>query len=83
MNLKQICGKNIRYYRHQKNLTQEQFAEKSNLDVSYVSELENGKYGPTFDRLEEIAKILDVEPYILLKETNNTHKKLPTRVNIK
>ena len=31
-----------------KNMTQEKFAERVDLNASYVSELENGKYGPTF-----------------------------------
>ena len=57
MKLKQIFGKNIKYYRFQKNLTQEEFAERVNLNPSYVSELECGKYGPTFEKIEEIAGV--------------------------
>ena len=83
MNLKQIFGKNVRYYRFQKNLTQEKFAERANLNASYVSELENGKYGPTFEKVEEIAKVLEVMPYLLFQENDNTHKKLPNRVDMK
>lgn len=74
VNLKQIFGKNVRYYR---------FAERVDLNASYVSELENGKYGPTFEKVEEIAKALNVTPYILFQETKNTHKKLPSRVDMK
>lgn len=83
MNLKQIFGKNVRYYRYQKNYTQEKFAEKVDLNASYVSELESGKYGPNFEKVEEIAKVLDVLPYVLFQETSNTHKKLPNRVDMK
>ena len=57
MTLKQIFGKNIKYYRFLRKMTQETFAEKVNLNASYVSELENGKYGPTFEKIEEIAKV--------------------------
>ena len=83
MNLKQIFGKNVRYFRFQKGYTQEKFAEKVNLNASYVSELENGKYGPTFEKIEEIAKVLDVKEYMLFYETNKTHEQLPTRVDMK
>lgn len=83
VNLKQIFGKNVRYYRFEKNMTQEKFAERVDLNASYVSELENGKYGPTFEKVEEIAKVLNVTPYILFQETKNTHKKLPSRVDMK
>lgn len=83
MNLKEIFGKNVKYYRFKKDMTQEKFAEYVNLNASYVSELENGKYGPTFEKIEEIAKILHVKPYILFQETENTHKRLPNRVDMK
>lgn len=82
VNLKQIFGKNIKYYRFEKKLTQEEFAERVNLNPSYVSELECGKYGPTFEKIEEIANALNVEPYILFQENENTHKNLPNRVDM-
>ena len=83
MNLKQIFGKNVRYYRFKKGYTQEKFAELVNLNSSYISELESGKYGPTFENIEVISKVLEVKPYVLFEETTNTHKKLPTRVDMK
>ena len=83
MTLKQIFGKNVRYYRYQKNYTQEKFAEKVNLNASYISEHESGKYGPNFEKVEDIAKVLGVEPYVLFQETKNTPKTLPNRVDMK
>lgn len=83
MTLRQIFGKNVKYYRFQKNLTQEQLAEKVNLDFVHIGKLERGLYGPTFDNIENIAKALDVKPNILFEETENTHKKLPNRVDMK
>lgn len=83
MTLKQIFGKNVKYYRYKNNYTQEKFAEQVNLNASYISELENGKYGPTFEKIEEIAKVLGVKPHILFEENANTHKKLPNRVDMR
>ena len=83
MTLKQIFGKNVKYFRFQKGITQEQFAEKVDLNASYVSELECGKYGPTFEKIEVIAKVLGVDAYILFQESKITHTKLPSRVDMK
>ena len=83
MTLKQIFGKNVKYYRFLRKMTQEKIDEKVNLNASYVSELENGKYGPTFEKVEEIAKVLNVKVYKLFEENDNTHKTLPKRVDMK
>ena len=83
LTLKQIFGKNVRYYRYKKGYTQEKFAERVDLNASYVSELESGKYGPTFEKIETIAKVLNIKPHLLFQETENTHKKLPARVDMK
>ncbi len=73
----------MRYYRYEQGLTQERFAEKVELNASYVSEIESGKYGPNFDKIETISKVLDIKPYLLFQETENTHKQLPNRVDMK
>ncbi len=73
----------MRFFRYEKGYTQELFAEKVDLNASYVSEIESGKYGPKFDKIEAIAEVLGVSPYVLFQETENTHKKLPDRVDKK
>lgn len=82
MTLKQIFGRNVRFYRYNIGLTQEKFAEKLDLNSSYISEIENGKYGTTFENVERISKILGVQAYILFQETDDTHKRLPSRVDM-
>ena len=72
MTLKQLFGRNVRYYRFQKNFTQEKLAELVDLNASYVSEIENGRYGPTFEKIEEIARVLNVKPNLLFEENSNT-----------
>lgn len=39
-------------------LTQAQMAEKTGIDQSNISKLENGKLNPTFEMLEKLAKPL-------------------------
>ena len=83
MNLKQIFGRNMRFYRYEKGLTQEELAEKVELNSSYISEIESGKYGPTFEKVELISRVLGIKAYLLFQENENTHKRLPNRVDMK
>ncbi len=83
MNLKKIFGKNLRYYRHQKGYTQEELAELTDLYPSYMSDIENGRYGPSFENIELIAKILEIKPEQLFTDSDITHTKLPRRVDKK
>lgn len=82
MTLKQIFGKNIKYYRYENKLTQEQLSEKANINPKHLGEIENGKYSTSFDNVEQIAKVLNVETYKLFQETEKTHKNLPSRVDM-
>ena len=66
-----------------KNFTQEKLAELVDLNASYVSEIENGRYGPTFEKIEEIARVLNVKPNLLFEENSNTYKTLPNRVDMR
>ncbi len=58
---------NIKWYRFNKGLSQEKLAELSNTTPKYISDLERGKFCPSFTKLQEIAKALDIEAYVLLK----------------
>ena len=81
--LKHIFGKNLKHYRYLKGITQEDLAEYTNLNASYISELENGKYGTTFDTIEVLSEVLGVEPYKFFQETEDTYKELPNRVDMR
>lgn len=81
MSLKDIFGQNLKYYRYQKGYSQEKLAEIVDLNSRYVSDIENGKYSVSFDKIEKIAKALSIEPYLLFKK-DESHIKLPARVDI-
>uniref|UniRef100_UPI00241CE5D2 helix-turn-helix domain-containing protein n=1 Tax=Cloacibacillus evryensis TaxID=508460 RepID=UPI00241CE5D2 len=49
----------IQKYRIARRLTQENLAEKVDLSVSYISEIENGKKRPSLKTLEKIAAALE------------------------
>lgn len=44
--LKECFAINLKWYRFNKNYTQEYLAELSNLTAKYISDLERGKYSP-------------------------------------
>lgn len=47
-------------------MSQEALADAAKVDRTYISALERQKYSVTIDRLDEIAKELGVETYVLL-----------------
>ncbi len=56
----------IRFFRHAKGLTQEQMAEKLDITPVAYSNIERGKSGILMERLEEIAKVIEVDLLELL-----------------
>jgi transcriptional regulator with XRE-family HTH domain len=66
-----ICeqfGINLRRIRHERGFTQEELAYRVGMDVSYLSELENGRKEPCLRKLKEISQGLDVPLAELLRE---------------
>lgn len=80
-NIRKVLGANVKYYRHLIGFTQEQLAEKCNLSPRYISNIENSNGNVSIDTLENIAKFLKVESYLLIKPQK--HPVLPKRVNMK
>ena len=54
-----LCNR-VKYLRKIKKLTQAQLAEKLDLSINYVSQIERGIATPTFQTLEGLAKGLEV-----------------------
>lgn len=63
--IKQKVGKNIRYYRLQKGLTQINLAKHTGLRQTYISEVERGKINISILNINLISESLDVPVYIL------------------
>lgn len=57
---RQILGKTIVELRKDKKLTQEELAEKSSINVSYLAKIENGYVNTTVRYLIKIARGLEV-----------------------
>ena len=61
-------GINIKSERLRKNLSQERLAELTNISRNSVSLIESGKINPTILKVIDIARVLDVDVNILIKE---------------
>ena len=58
-----ICirfGKNVRFYRLQLGVSQEELAHGSDSNRTYISDLERGTRNPSLEVVERIARALNV-----------------------
>ena len=53
-------GLNVVYYRKKNRWSQIQLAEKADIDRTYVSSIERGVVGPSFDVLFELSDALGI-----------------------
>ena len=68
MDIKRVAGDNIRFIRQKRMLSQETLATKSGISLSYIKYVEKGEdYAISIVKLEKIAKVLKVEPGLLLE----------------
>lgn len=66
-NVKKRFGKNLRKFRRQKKLSQEELSLDLDLDGSYIGKVENAKLNITIDKMISIADYLGVEVVELFK----------------
>jgi transcriptional regulator with XRE-family HTH domain len=65
--IKATLGKNIKFLRHRKALTQANLAEKANISIIFLSSIERGTKYPKPDVLAKIANALEIEAFELFK----------------
>jgi transcriptional regulator with XRE-family HTH domain len=66
MDMRKLVGRNVRRIRAEREMTQEQFAERSGFSQQYISDLERGRRNPTIVSLYELAQALGATPVELL-----------------
>ena len=83
MNSMDIVGLNTKWYRYQKGLTQEDFADITDFKMAYISTIENGHANLTCKNIDYIAESLNIKPILLFDEkTAILAKNLPKRVDM-
>jgi transcriptional regulator with XRE-family HTH domain len=68
--LRAILSQNIRRFRGYRKLSQADFAEKVDISIPFLSDIENGKKWVSPSTLIKMANALSIEAYELLKPEN-------------
>ena len=58
--VKSVLGANLKRYRKQAELSQEELGHKIDADQAYISRLEAGQLNPTLETISELANALGV-----------------------
>ncbi|MDR2071586.1 MAG: helix-turn-helix domain-containing protein [Treponema sp.] len=69
--LRRILGKGIRFYRQQRQLSQAALAERAEISITFLSNIERGLKYPTSETLSAIADGLDVEVFELYRHDHS------------
>ena len=70
MDLKTNFGKQLQQLRIHADLTQSQLAERCDVSIDTISNIERGIHGPRFELLERLATSLSVPVYALFTFPN-------------
>lgn len=70
MQLQDIFSSNLKELRLRANLTQLKLAEKADLSVGYICDLESGRRWGTPETFSKLAGALDINPFELLVPQN-------------
>jgi transcriptional regulator with XRE-family HTH domain len=62
MRLRETVATNLRRLRQAKNLSQEELADRADINRNYVGMLEREQHAATIDMLEKLAAVLEVDP---------------------
>lgn len=72
MRIEQVIARNLREIRLKRGLTQEAVAGRAYLQSNYYACVERATKMLSIAALTKIAKVLNVQPYILLKPEGST-----------
>jgi transcriptional regulator with XRE-family HTH domain len=72
----EILGNNIRNLRKERKWTQEQLAEKADISVPYMTQIELGRKQASLDTVENIAKALSVSIDELFRSAPSSNKNI-------
>lgn len=73
MALESAFGQTIRQLRKERGFSQEKLAFESNLDRSFISQLECGIKQPSLITIFQLAKALKISPSIIIKNVETLY----------
>jgi transcriptional regulator with XRE-family HTH domain len=66
--LRVVFGTNLKNFRVEKGLSQEELAFRCGLHRTYISDIERATRNVSIDNIEKISSALNIEPYKLVKK---------------
>ena len=75
MDLREVFATNLRRWRNQRGLSQDDLAYEAGVSRSYLSQLEKGAYHASLKIVGRRAEALNVEPAELLRVTGQERKR--------
>ena len=65
--LRDILGYNVRAYRVEHKMSQEQLGFAAHLDRTFISQVERARVNISVDNIEKLAKALELDPALLFQ----------------
>ena len=72
MRLREIVARNLRRLRHAKGMSQEELADRADINRNYVGMLEREQHAATIDMLEKLADVLEVDPIAFFEKPDKS-----------
>jgi transcriptional regulator with XRE-family HTH domain len=79
--IKDILGKNIKHFRFYRQLSQAELAEKADISVTFLSNIERGKMFPKAETLSRLTESLDVEVFELFQTAREDRAEMVNRLS--
>ena len=79
--IRDILSRNIKRYRKSRNLSQADLAEKLDISVNFLCNIENGNRWISPQTLVKFASVLNIEPYELFKPVEALPSDMPLILN--
>ncbi len=80
MELQEIFSTNLKNARNRANLSQMKLAEKANLSVGYICDLESGRRWGTPETFSKLADALNINPFELLLPQSSNQNENPKEI---
>lgn len=74
MDIRAVLAFNLRKFRRQAGLSQEELAHRAELDRTYISSLERSLHGASIDVVDKIATVLGVATHEMLLRPSSSDK---------
>ncbi len=68
MDIVKVFGQNVKKYRQELGISQEELADRSNLHRTYISAIERFRRSIALENIQRIADSLEIETYRLFLE---------------